>query len=320
VLDLLFGLAVATTVGVALAPAYGAVLAMALIAGIGVAVANPVTNQVVATAAPPHRQGLVTGVKQSGVQAWIFVGSAMLPALAGLWGWRAAVVAAAAVPITGYVLRLVSVPAGHPRPRGATRPRVRRSDLPSTARWLAPYGFFIGCGSSALGAYLPLFAVERLGEPSTRAGLLTAVVGGLGVAVRIGWGWRADRVPTSVPASLAVMALGSVAATGLIALAAPGGVALAWAGAALAGVSATAWNSIGMLAIVRGAAPAVRGRASAAVVGAFYWGYVAGPLSFGAVVDHTQVYAWGWLIVGCSFGAAALLALIWCRRSGVHAT
>jgi predicted MFS family arabinose efflux permease len=316
VLDLLFALAVLTALGVALAPSYEVLVALALAGGVGVAVANPVTNQVVATAASPNRQGLVTGVKQSGVQAWIFVGGAALPALAALWGWRTAVLGAAAVPAAGYAVRVLSHPPGpssRPSPRSSPS---RRKDLPAAARWLAPYGFFIGCGSSALGAYLPLFAVERLDEPSVRAGLLTAVIGGLGVIVRIAWGWRADRVSTPVAQSLGGMALGAVMATILIVLAERWGVALAWAGAALAGISATAWNSIGMLAIVRSARDELRGRASAAVVGAFYWGFVIGPLSFGALVDSTESYAWGWLFVGSAFASAALIATVWSLRPG----
>jgi MFS family permease len=313
-LDLLFALSALTTLGVALAGDYWTLVVLALISGMGVAVANPVTNQIIAKAAPVRRQGLVTGIKQSGVQAWVFVGGAILPGIALLWNWRGAVVVAAAVPVVGLVCRRLSL-AVRPDVHGDRGIRRARPTLPVTARWLSVYGFFIGCASSASGAYLPLFAVERLDEPAARAGMLTAVIGALGVVVRIGWGWRADRVPTAVAKSLAGMAFGACLAAGLIILAEPWGVAFAWAGAVLAGLTATAWNSVGMLAIVQTADADVRGRASATAVGAFYWGFVVGPLAFGVLVDLTARYLLGWLFVAACFLIAALVATLWAQRT-----
>jgi hypothetical protein len=85
---------------------------------------------------------------------------------------------------------------------------------------------------------------------------------------------------------------------------------MVWAGAALFGATAVAWNALGMLAIVRGVDVAVAGRASGRVLLGFYVGFLAGPVSFGWSVDHAG-YAAGWAAVVAAFAAAAALTMAW---------
>ncbi|MCL1599017.1 MAG: MFS transporter, partial [Actinomycetia bacterium] len=47
--------------------------------------ANPATNKLIAEDLPPGSQGIVTGIKQSGVQAFVFVGGAIVPVMALTW-------------------------------------------------------------------------------------------------------------------------------------------------------------------------------------------------------------------------------------------
>ncbi len=309
VLALLFSVSAASALAVAAAPSYPWLLAAALAGGLAVAFGNPVTNLLVALHAPAGRQGVYTGVKQAGVQATIFLGGALLPPIAAAAGWRVAVVTATALPAGALVVGIVAL-----RRRDRPRPTVDRSRarLPAATRWLAGYGFAMGCGISALGAYLALYGVERLGLPETTAGLLAATVGGVGVAARVLWGWHADRSGASLAPMLVVQGAGSVAAIILIALAEQAGLALVWAGAVLAGACATAWNAIGMLAIVRGD-PAVSGRTSAVVVGSFYLGFVVGPTTFGLLVDATEAFTTGWWFAGGAFAIATAVAVAWRR-------
>lgn len=315
VLVALFALSAASAAVVAAAPSYVLIVGAALLGGLAVAFGNPVTNLLVALHAPPERQGLYTGVKQAGVQAVIFLGGAALPPIAALAGWRTATLVAAALPLAGLAVAALGVPATARTPRATAEGRVR---LPGATRWLAAYGFGMGCGVSGLGAYLALYGVQRLGLAATTAGLLAAAVGGVGVIARIGSGWLADRTRTPLPLTLAGQAAVAVGAVVLVALAEPGGAWLAWAGALVAGASASAWNAIGMLAIVRGD-PAVSGRASAIVVGSFYLGFVVGPTTFGLLVDATASYLTGWAFLGTAFAAATAVALVW-SRSGVSRT
>jgi MFS family permease len=181
--------------------------------------------------------------------------------------------------------------------------------------WLTAYALLMGVGVGAVGAYLPLYAVEELGFPAARAGLAAALMGFVGVIARIVWGRRADTSHLPVPVALTWLAAGSAAATGLV----WGGVALGawalWAGALLLGATAVAWNAVGMLAIVREAATAGSGRASGRVLLGFYGGFVASPIAVGWLVDRTGGYGPGWALVGAAFLVAGVLAVAWGRRA-----
>lgn len=312
VLFALFAVSAVSAAVVAAAPSYVLIVAAALVGGLAVAFGNPVTNLLVTLHAPRERQGLFTGVKQAGVQGTIFLGGAALPPIAALAGWRVATAVAAALPLAGLVVAWVAVPSSPRRARVGT---VTREVLPDATRWLAVYGFGMGCGISALGAYLALYGVQRLDLTATTAGLLAATVGGVGVVARIAWGWFADRTRAGVPRTLALQGVASMAAVSLVALAEQVGAPLAWAGAVLAGLSASAWNVVGMLVIVR-SDPAVSGRMSAIVVGAFYLGYGVGPTAFGLIVDATSSYGWGWALIGTAFAVATVVALWWSGRAG----
>lgn len=54
---------------ISLAPSYLWVAAASLLSGVAQAMGNPSTNRLIMTQAPVGRRGLLTGVKQSGVQA-----------------------------------------------------------------------------------------------------------------------------------------------------------------------------------------------------------------------------------------------------------
>ena len=92
-------------------------------------------------------------------------------------------------------------------------------------------------------------------------------------------------------------------------------MALLWAGAVALGATAVAWNALGMLSIVRDVDAARAGRASGRVLLGFFGGFLAGPVSFGAVVDATDAYALGWAGVTTAFLAATIVAWPW-RSAG----
>ena len=332
----LVGIEVLAGAAVAAAPSYGALLAVALLGGCGVSLGNPVTNLLVARYAARGRQGLVTGVKQSGVQLAIFACGMALPSIAAAAGWRAAAAAGLVLPVAAGVTAAVAVPrdptSRRPGPSGGdastaahattgrrtVRARSGRAALPRATWWLTAYAAGMGIGISALGAHLPLFGVERLGLGATTAGALGAVVGGVGVAARIAWGYAADRRVREAAGTLALLALLATVAAGLVATSVRLGAALVWGGAVLAGATGAAWNAVGMLAIVRGTPVAVAGRASGVVVLSFYGGFVVGPTGFGLVVDALG-YAAGWALVGVAFATSLGVALLW-RRERPEAT
>jgi hypothetical protein len=261
----------------------------------------------------------VTGVKQSGVQVGAFLAGLVLPGAAGAWGWRPALAGCAVLGVAGLGLTRLYVPrpsgvashglTGQPASSDGT-PARPRPELGQAVNQLTVYALLMGFGVGAVGAYLPLYAVEELGYSRATAGLTAAVMGLVGIGARVGWGRRQDRTTTPVMRSLGTLAVGSVVASGAMALAASLGSALLWVGAALFGATAVAWNALGMLWIVRDVDVSVAGRASGRVLLGFYLGFLAGPVSFGWAVDHVG-YGAGWVAVTSGFAVATALTVRW---------
>jgi cyanate permease len=307
----LFAVGSAGTLTAAAAPGYGGLLVGAALAGVGVALGNIATNQLIARHVEPTRQGVITGVKQSGVQVGAFLAGAALPALAEAWGWRWALASSALIAVAGVVGTLFTVPYHSGRFEMPHQPKAGSGPLGPAVNRLTAYSTLMGLGIGAAAAYLPLYAVEELGTGRRSAGLAAGLMGLVGVVARVAWGRRHDRITTPVTRTLLILAAGSVVAGALVWAAEAAGVALLWAGAAALGATAVAWNALGMLSIVRDVDAARAGRASGRVLLGFFAGYLAGPISFGAVVDATDAYAAGWAGVTAAFLAATAIAWAW---------
>ncbi|MDH5521017.1 MAG: MFS transporter, partial [Acidimicrobiia bacterium] len=65
-----------------LAPTFGLLVIAALGTGVTQGIANPATNKLISLHVPPGRRGIITGIKQSGVQAGTAFGGILLPAMA----------------------------------------------------------------------------------------------------------------------------------------------------------------------------------------------------------------------------------------------
>jgi predicted MFS family arabinose efflux permease len=267
-------------------------------------------------------------VDRFGGRRSLVVSFTVLPAVAGAAGWRTALGGCALVGAAGLglIVRYVPRPAAgggdtpgraatgagpaEVAPAAAGPPVGTRRRLDRAVNRLTVYALLMGFGVGAVGAYLPLYAVERLGLTRGTAGLAAALMGFVGIVARVGWGRRQDRTATPVMRSLGTLALGSVVASGLLWAAAALGSGLLWAGAALFGATAVAWNALGMLSIVRDVEVAVAGRASGRVLLGFYIGFLVGPVTFGWSVDHVG-YGAGWAAVTAAFAVASGLTLAW---------
>jgi predicted MFS family arabinose efflux permease len=313
----LFAVGSAGTLVAAASPAYGVLLAGAALAGVAVALGNIATNQLIARHVEPARQGILTGVKQSGVQAGAFLAGAALPILAEAWGWRWAVAGSALVAVAGMAGTFLTVPHHSGRfetPRPPSPTDTALGPLGPAVNRLTAYATLMGLGVGAAGAYLPLYAVEALGTSRRTAGLAAGLMGLVGVVARVAWGRRHDRIATPVTRTLLHLGAGSVVAAALVGAAEAAGVAFLWAGAAALGATAVAWNALGMLSIVRDVDAARAGRASGRVLLGFFAGFLAGPVTFGAVVDATDAYALAWAGVTAAFLAATAIGWTWRRR------
>ncbi len=310
VLVVIFAVTAAGMLGMALAGSYAWLLAGAALAGIATAMGNPATNQLISRHIPRGAQGTVTGIKQSGVQAATMVAGLVVPSLGAALGWRRAMAVSALPSALGLAATFLIVPrAGGGAGAGAPPGYARAGGIPPAVKWLTGYGALMGIGVSAVGAYALLYGTEELGVSATLGGFALALLGLAGIISRITWARRIER-GTPASAALVAMALGGSVSVGLIWAADPGGAWLLLAGASAFGATATAWNAVGNLVLIRELPASVAGRMAGVLQAGFYGGFAAGPTCFGALVDWTGSYGVGWsMVIVAQAMAAGLLAV-----------
>jgi predicted MFS family arabinose efflux permease len=313
VMLLAFAITAVTTIAMAGAPAYPAMLLAAAGAGLALATGNPVTNKLIAEHLPAGKRGLVMGGKQAGVQVGAFLAGALLAPLATQLGWRSALAWTALIPLLGLAAALVIVPGDSGPHAGAGGPEATGDGrLPPGVRWLTAYAFLMGSGIAAVNAYLPLYLVERAGAAPELAGAVAATIGLVGIGSRVAWGWASERMPTfSLP--LLLLGVGAVGAIGLVVAIERVGLWLAWPAAILIGASAVTWNAVGNLAVITESGSRMAGRATGLLTFGFYFGFVGSPMIFGLVVDGLGSYTLAWALVALVFAATIAVVLGWRR-------
>jgi MFS family permease len=298
-------LAIATMTLIAVAPIYAVLFAAAMLSGPPNGWANPATNALIVDNVVAGARGVVTGVKQSGVQMGSFLGGLLLPSIASVANWRVAFATFLVFPAAGLVgmWRRPEVVRSHFGGAGIKLP------VPTAVRWIAVYGTLIGLGVSATTTYLPLFAEESEGWTKAQGGLLIAGVGLVGVAARITWGSASERW-LGHGRTLRLLAFQSASAAGLLALASAD-MAPSWVlipAALLLGAGGVAWNAVGMLAVMDYSAPELVGRGTGAVMLGFLTGIGVGPPLMGLSVDRLGEYTPGWVVIVLLFLAGAVVA------------
>ncbi len=300
-----FGGAAFAIMGVA--GAYWILLAAAAVAALSQASGNPATNKLIARHLAQGRRGVVTGIKQSGVQAATFVGGLLLPIGAESIGWRPTMLIAGAVALAAIFPVLRVIPEDRP---DASAGDNAAGPLPRSTRWLAAYGGLLGFGGAAV-FFVPLFAQEALGYGPRAGGLAAALVGLVAFGGRIAWARFTER-GERVILTLGLMAVLSMVA-GLAFLGATSSSALLWVAVAVVGMSSSSWNSVGMLAVIHDAGAEQAGRASGRVMFGFLLGLGIGSPLYGRTIDSTGGYALMWWIAIAAYAAATVLILAWSR-------
>lgn len=306
----IYVLGAAGFLSLAAAPVYWLVLVAAIPAGLAQAAGNPATNKLIALHVAPGRQGVMTGIKQSGVQAAIFLGGLLVPLGAGTIGWRATLVVLAG--ITAAFLPIVFRVIPHDRPGVGTRRSGELAPLSPAIRAMAVYGFLLGFGGSVT-FLVPLFVEEALGGTPTLGGLAVGLVGLSAFFGRIAWARRAERTGRFAR-PLGAIALSAIVASLAFLLAQVVGLWMVWIAAIATGLSVSSWNSVGMLGVITVAGSQNAGRASGIVLLGFLTGLGLGPPAFGWVVDLTGTYTLMWWISIAAFVLAVLPLRAWARR------
>ena len=293
-------------------PSYALAFGVVLVIGIGQTMSNPATNKMIAHEVATGRRGLVTGIKQAGVQAGVFIGGVTFPAIAGRFGWHAVPAVIATLVAVAFAVGVVTLPRHDREP---VAPLLRGTEpLPPSTWWITAYALLMGAGGSPVFAFLPLYGVEAVGVTEATAGLVVGLSALLGVAARILWSVGAERLGEFAWPMVAIALIAVLAGIATI-LAEPLGVIVLWISAVLGYLSISAWNSVAMLAVIVEAGPRAAGRASGIVLLGFLAGLGLSPPLFGWSVDRLGTYRPGFGVVTGLFALAALTMLAWIRRS-----
>jgi predicted MFS family arabinose efflux permease len=298
-------LGMVTLTSFALAPSYGFLVIAAIATGVPNGWSNPATNLLIVDNVPAGSRGIVTGVKQSGVQFGTLLGGMLLPVFATLWDWRSAVLMFLMVHVAGLAGMMGRTdPIEH-----ETQAEWAHMTIPMEVRWIAVYGTLSGLATSALFGFLPLFAEENQLWSAQAAGSLVAVVGLSGIAARILWPAASER-RIGHGRTLRILAVMSTVTAVLLGLAALG-VVKSWVlipAAVLLGGGAIAWNAVGMLAVMDFSPPRMVGKGTGVVLLGFLLGLAFGAPLMGFSVDVLGTYVPGWLASAGLLTACAVIA------------
>lgn len=291
----------------ALSPTYALLMVATMLTGITNGWGNPATNALIVENVPAGSRGVVTGVKQSGVQVGNFLAGLALPLFTAWWNWRVAVLIFLAMPLGGLLGMM-----GREGRRGAHVASTEPGDgkLPATVTWIAIYGFLSGLAGAMIIGFLPLFAEEDLGLSGPAAGAIFALVGLTGIFSRIIWS-RLSEHAIGHGRTLRILASMSTMTSVLLVLASLG-VVSAWIlipAALLLGGGAVAWNAVGMLAVMEIAPPRLVGKGTGSILFGFLLGLAAGPPLMGLSVDLFGTYTPGWAISGVVMALSGVVAI-----------
>ncbi len=287
----------------------------AAICGIAQALANPVTNLLIAQQIQPNKKARAIGLKQAGVQIAALFAGLVLPAIAFEYGWRTAFGSIVPVALLFGIATVFIIP----RQSAQASKRLTFSRPNSLLRWLMAIQFCVGIVLSAFVTFLPSFATQQ-GMPLSLASMLIAVFGIMGVFSRV--------VLTPMGAklneeSLLLFALIAVAACAMaITMQADAqNHWRLWIGAAGMGLSAVGTNAIAMSMLVRDPAFGPVATASGFVSFAFFGGFAFGPSLYAALSQYPDkpLLSWSTLISVLCIGCAMTVILAVARRHKAHA-
>jgi MFS family permease len=289
-------------------------IAVALVASIALGLsngaANPAGSEVLQRFTPPAHRNVVFSIKQAGVPLGGVVAGLAMPWLVEAWGWRIALIAAAAA--------LAAMTA-------ATLPLRSRIDPPRDAmavsrlvsfRWIdvivplralshAPglwrmswVGCLLAWPQAVWVTFAATYLVVALGMSLSAAGLVFAVMQAASVVGRVLVGWIADHAVSSTT-TLALASVASALSSVAFGLATPDWPL--WALlllAAAGGVAVSGWNGVQIAEVARRSPPGLVGETAAGSVILVYASNMLGPMCFAAFVALTGRYDLAFMISG----------------------
>lgn len=295
-------------------------LLAAFLIGVAYGPSPPAGSDILNRHAPAGHRSLVFSVKQSGVPLGGAIAGLAIPAAAGLWGWQAGLLTAAAI-IAASVLAVQPLRAGLDAGRqlGTSIPfravfAPGRVVAPFRSLRLAPgmigltaAGFAFAMVQGAVFTFYVTYLAVDLRFGLIAAGAAFAMMQGVGVGSRVVVGWVADRVG-SARKTLVLLALGSATMAAVIAF---HGADWPWAAvlasAAVSGVAVASWNGVYLGEVARIAPKEHVGEATAGSGFFSFLAYAISPSLCSFIIASTGSYRAAFLTVGVAPLAAAFL-------------
>ena len=278
-------LTLVSLVGIALGGRSPALYAGFLIgAGLGFALAQTSTNLFITRTVPAGNRATVLGIKHAAIPLAALLAGLAVPTVAVTIGWRWAFAIAAG----GATLLWVWLPRSF---TGSKNPPAKDAggSPPKELIVLVLATILAMAGGSALGAFLVSFAVTT-GIGAASAGFLLSAGGASAIAMRVMWGWLADR--RSTRGYVGIVRLLTVGSVGFLLLSTEQ-PALVLLGAMTSFGGVSGWSGLLAHAVVDRnlKAPA---RATGVTQIGFYVGGGIGPPFFGFLIDQFS-YRFAWV-------------------------
>ncbi len=280
-----------------LAQSFTAVVCLLAVAGLANA-ANQTGVNLLLTRAQLPRLGLAIALKQSGMPSASLLAGLAVPVLAVTVGWRWAYVLGGVIALAALANVARSTPPVPAQATVAARPVSTRRTLVLAA--LA--GALLAFPAGTLNSWLVSSGVE-VGFSEGAAGLVLGVGAASGIAVRLMFGFRLDRMSVRPFAMAAGLAAGGSIGLALLAI---DSAALHVVAALVAFGSGWVWPVFTNYGIVRTNAAAAATASGITQMGV-YIGVFSAPLITGWIIEH-HGYSAMWLVASASMAAGAVVA------------
>jgi MFS family permease len=274
----------------------------AIIGGGGAAISTPASSHLLGRYSPPRFAPLVFSIKQTAVPAGLLVAGLLGPLLTQSFGWRGAMLAAAAGCLV-FALMLQPLRREFDADRRPSH-AFRLSDFATTLgavtrvpelRALSLACFAFNGLQTVFTSYFVTFLVT-LGYSLAAAGLVFSIAMVVAVPGRVLWGWVGSvwAPPRVVMGGLALGMAGSSLLTGLYG---PGWPVLA-IGMVAIGLSVTAmsWHGVLLAETARLAPEGMRGAATGGVLSFGQLGGLLMPLIYAVLLVVTGSHGWGFAV------------------------
>jgi len=284
----------------------------AICVGMGYGPNTPSGSEVLARTTPSRMRGLVFSIKQSGSPLGGLLAGVLLPFVVDVASWRHALVVTSALVIVVVVVvqplrRRVDI---QNKPEVTVKVhsplsalKVVLGDRPLRA--LTMGGLALMAMHSCFQAFTVAFLVEGVELTLTKAGVLFGVLQTTGAVSRVVLGGLVDRIRHTRTVLISIAALGLIG-SGLTAMLTPQtGYPMLVVVCGLAGLGSSGWYGVFLSEVARHAPDDQVGLAIGSALSFIYFGLVAGPLAFSAVVGFAGSYLPAfWMLGGLGAFAA----------------